>query len=75
LIVKGIFGEKDYGKIYANVTLVQQLIAASAAIIYGRIFDITQSFVFAWQMNIVTLVIAILMLFGAVKIGKKLIHT
>lgn len=75
LIVKGIFGEKDYGKIYANVTLVQQLIAASAAIIYGRIFDITQSFVFAWQMNIVTLVIAILMLLGAVKIGKKLIHT
>lgn len=74
LVVKGIFGQRDFGKIYANVTLVQSCFAAFAAILYGRIFDITQSFVFAWQLNIGTLIVGILLVFGAVKLGKKLIQ-
>lgn len=74
LVVKGIFGQREFGKIYANVTLVQQIISAFAALIYARIFDATQSFTFAWQLNIVTLVLAIILLLGAVQIGRKLVH-
>jgi MFS family permease len=74
LVVKGIFGPREFGKIYSNVTMVQSVIAAFAAIIYARIFDITKSFVFAWQLNLVTLTIGIVLVVGAVKIGKKLIH-
>lgn len=74
LVVKGIFGQREFGKIYSYVTMVQSVIAAFAAIIYARIFDLTKSFVFAWQLNIVTLVIGIILVIGAVKIGKKLVQ-
>lgn len=74
LVVKGIFGPREFGKIYSNVTMVQSIIAAFAAIIYAKIFDISKSFIFAWQLNLVTLTLGIILLVGAVKIGKKLIH-
>lgn len=74
LVVKGIFGQREFGKIYANVTMVQSIIAAFAALAYARIFDITKSFVFAWQLNIGTLVLGIILLLGAVSIGRKLVH-
>lgn len=74
LVIKGIFGQREFGKIYSYVTMVQSVIAAFAAIIYARIFDLTKSFVFAWQLNIVTLVVGIVLVVGAVKIGKKLVQ-
>lgn len=74
LVVKGIFGPREFGKIYANVTMVQSVIAAFAALIYAKIFDITKSFVFAWQLNVATLVLGIILLLAAIKIGKSLKH-
>lgn len=66
--------DREFGKIYSYVTMVQSIISAFAAIIYARIFDLTKSFVFAWQLNIVTLVVGIVLVIGAVKIGKKLVQ-
>jgi MFS family permease len=74
LVVKGIFGQKEFGKIYANVTMVQSVFAAFAAVLYGRIYDVTQSFSFAWQLNIALLALGIALVIGAVKVGKKLVH-
>ncbi|HVJ50306.1 CynX/NimT family MFS transporter [Desulfitobacterium sp.] len=74
LIVKGIFGQKDFGKIYANVTLVQSLFSASAVIIYGKIFDITQSFKAAWQLNVGGLIIGCILAILAANLGKRLKH-
>lgn len=74
LVVKGIFGQKDFAKIYSNVTLVQSLFSASAAIIYAKIFDINKSFNLAWQINIAGLLIGCVLVVLAAKAGKKLIH-
>jgi MFS family permease len=74
LLVKGIFGQREFGKIYANVTMVQQVVSAFAAILYAQIFDITKSFKFAWQLNVATLILAVILVVAAVQIGKKLKH-
>lgn len=74
LVVKGIFGQKDFGKIYSNVTLVQSLFSASAVIIYGKIFDISKTFNAAWILNIVGLALGCLLVVAAAQLGKKLVH-
>lgn len=60
LLVKQVVGEKEYGRIYSYIASLLTLASASAAFIYGKIYDLHQSYDWALVFAIVSLTVSVL---------------
>lgn len=58
LLVKQVVGEKEYSKIYSYIASLLTFASASAAFIYGKIYDINESYDWALVFAIVSLSVA-----------------
>ena len=58
LLVKQVVGEKEYSRIYSYIASLLTFASASAAFIYGKIYDIHQSYDWALIFAIVSLSVA-----------------
>ena len=60
LLVKQVVGEREYGRIYSYIASLLTLASASAAFIYGKIYDVHQSYDWALIFAIVSLSVSVL---------------
>lgn len=71
LIVRRIFGSRNYSEIYSYVTFAMGAGGAIAPLLYGYIFDVTGSFYFAFLFCIAAYLLSCLLIVTAVRTGKK----
>lgn len=61
LLVKQVAGEKEYSRIYSYIASLLTLASASAAYIYGKIYDLHQSYDWALVFAIISLSISVVL--------------
>lgn len=72
VLVRNVFGQKDYGSIFSIVMMGMSLCSALSSPLYGFIYDINKSYLLAFYLIIGIVVVTFLTAFGAVASGKKL---
>ena len=72
LLLKSIFGNKEFGPIFANAAMAQALISALGVALYAWVFDKTKSFSLALLLVGVVTLLSLPAIFGALSLGRKL---
>lgn len=75
LILKAIFGPKEFSAIYSYVTMIQAIVGAAAVSIFGLIFDLTKSFAVDLIIVGIAYLVCLLFIFTALNLSKNLQHT
>ena len=75
LVVRGVFGEKDYSRIWASVSPFSALACAVGATIWGWIYDGTGSFYLVFVIGISLLVIRLVAYLAAARSARGVPHT
>ncbi len=72
ILVRQIFGSKDYSAIFSYVTMGTAFIGGLGTYIFGYIFDLTGSFYYAIMMCLVVYILSLILMLLAVNLGKSL---
>ncbi len=72
ILIKQLFGDKEYSVIVSYVTLVTMVSSAVIIPTYGYIYDVTRSYIPALTVVLVLLLLGYLCMLATVKSGKKL---
>ncbi|SHN88271.1 MFS transporter [Desulfitobacterium chlororespirans] len=72
LILKAIFGQKEFSSIYSYITTTQAIVGAASVFIFGLIFDLTQSFAADLIIVGAAYLISLIFIFAALNFGKNL---
>lgn len=72
LVLKSIFGNKDFGPIFANVAMAQALASAAGIALFGWVFDKTKSFSMALLIVGVVSLLCLPAIFAAIRFGRGL---
>lgn len=75
LVVRRSIGEKDYARVWANISPICALFAGVGASLWGFVFDATQSYDTVFVIGIALCVLLVLFYAGASFFVKKLVHT
>lgn len=72
LLLKGIFGTKEFSAIYGNITIAQAIVGALSVAIFGFIFDLMKSFSLDLVIVGAAFILALLFVITALNLGKNL---
>lgn len=72
ILVRQIFGAKDYSAIFSYVTMGTAFLGGLGTYIFGYIFDLTGSFYYAIMLCLGVYIISLVLVLLALSLGKKL---
>ncbi|HEX3011399.1 MAG TPA: MFS transporter [Syntrophomonadaceae bacterium] len=72
ILVRQIFGSKDYSSIFSYVTMGTALIGGLGTYIFGYIFDVTGSFYYAIILCLAVYIVCFFLVMMALSLGKRL---
>ena len=75
LVVRRSIGDKDYARVWANISPICALFAGVGATLWGFVFDATKSYDTVFIIGIVLCILLVLFYFGAIKFAKRIPHT
>lgn len=72
LIIKAIFGSKDYSSILSYITTTQAVVGAVGVYFFALVFDLTKSFAANLVIVAIAYLISLFLIFMSLNLGKKL---